>query len=92
MNEKKVEELAAKYADSVHPIQKPDWDDVFHWDDLCEAFKSDYAAAQQSGDGYLIQKGDEVNSLLSVIMRVLDDEQKAILLDKLSRRTPPSNP
>jgi len=52
MNEKKVEELAAKYADSVHPIQKPDWDDVFHWDDLCEAFKSGYAAAQQSGDGW----------------------------------------
>ncbi len=41
---------------------------------------------------FILSKGDEINSIMSVIMRRLSEKQLIILRDKLIARTPIFNP
>lgn len=60
-----------------------------HWNDYTE-HKEEAAkfSLKENETGYIIIKGDEVNSFLAAIMRHLDSEQMICLRDKIIRRTP----
>ena len=51
-------------------------------------YENDIEFVRIPENGFLIQKGSEVNSILTAIMRSLNLEQKIVLRDKLIRRTP----